>query len=107
MNWVDIGWDDLQTKISSAASSNTYFADATDVDWSKVGEYAKTGWFLPMNKWFSPAASSRTCRSSARSRSNNKLIGMPFDASFMVTTVNTKDFAKAGVRGRAHHARAV
>jgi multiple sugar transport system substrate-binding protein len=56
VQWVEIGYDDLQTKISSAASSNTYYADATDVDWSKVGEYAKTGWFLPMNQWFSPAS---------------------------------------------------
>ena len=42
--------------VAAAASSNTYYADATDVDWSRVGEYAKTGWFYPMNKWFSPAS---------------------------------------------------
>ena len=41
VNWVNIGWDDLQTKIAAAASANTYFADAADVDWSKVGEYAE------------------------------------------------------------------
>ena len=29
--------------------------------------------------------------------SNNELMGMPFDSSFLVTTVNTKDFAKAGI----------
>ena len=45
VNWVNIGWDDLQTKIAAAAAANTYFADAADVDWSKVGEYEKTGWF--------------------------------------------------------------
>ena len=33
VNWVNIGWDDLQTKIAAAAAANTYFADATDVDW--------------------------------------------------------------------------
>src|SRR5579859_5010861 len=44
VNWVNIGWDDLQTKIAAAMSANTYFADAADVDWSKVGEYEKTGW---------------------------------------------------------------
>ena len=43
VNWVNIGWDDLQTKIAAAASAHTYFADAADVDWSKVGEYQKTG----------------------------------------------------------------
>src|SRR5215469_12524097 len=53
VNWVNIGWDDLQTKIAAAMSANTYFADAADVDWSKVGEYQKTGWFVPLNKYFS------------------------------------------------------
>ena len=56
VNWVNIGWDDLQTKIAAAASANTYFADAADVDWSKVGEYEKTGWFQPLNKWFTVAS---------------------------------------------------
>src|SRR5580692_5844655 len=56
VNWVNIGWDDLQTKIAAAMSANTYFADAADVDWSKVGEYEKTGWFEPLNKWFNVAS---------------------------------------------------
>ena len=55
VNWVNIGWDNLQTKIAAAAAANTYFADAADVDWSKVGEYQKTGWFYPLNQYFSPA----------------------------------------------------
>ena len=37
-------------------SANSYFADVADVDWSKVGEYEKTGWFLPLNKYFSPSS---------------------------------------------------
>jgi multiple sugar transport system substrate-binding protein len=97
VNWVVIGWDDLQTKIAAAASSNTYYADATDVDWSRVGEYAKTGWFYPMNKWFSPASLQSDVPQLDTFMVNGKLIGMPFDASFMVTTANTKDFKKAGV----------
>ena len=96
VNWVVIGYDDLQTKISSAASSNTYFADATDVDWSRVGEFAKTGWFQPMNQWFNPASLKSDVPQIGTFEVNGKLIGMPFDASFMVTTVNTKDLTAAG-----------
>jgi multiple sugar transport system substrate-binding protein len=96
VQWVEIGYDDLQTKISSAASSNTYYADATDVDWSKVGEYAKTGWFLPMNQWLRPASLKSDVPQLGTFEVNGNLIGMPFDASFMVTTVNTKDFKSAG-----------
>ncbi|HTT00118.1 MAG TPA: extracellular solute-binding protein [Streptosporangiaceae bacterium] len=97
VNWVNIGWDDLQTKIAAAMSANTYFADAADVDWSKVGEYQKTGWFLPLNKYFSVSSLRPDMPQLNTFVSNNELMGMPFDSSFLVTTVNTKDFAKAGI----------
>jgi multiple sugar transport system substrate-binding protein len=97
VNWVDIGWDDLQTKIAAAMSANSYFADAADVDWSKVGEYEKTGWFLPLNKYFSVSGLRPDMPQLNTFIVNNKLMGMPFDSSFLVTTVNKKDFAKAGV----------
>ena len=97
VNWVNIGWDDLQTKIAAAMSANTYFADAADVDWSKVGEYEKTGWFEPLNKWFNVASLKSDLPQLDTFVSNNKLMGMPFDSSFLVTTVNKNDFAKAGV----------
>jgi multiple sugar transport system substrate-binding protein len=97
VNWVNIGWDDLQTKIAAAMSANTYFADAADVDWSKVGEYEKTGWFLPLNKYFSPSGLRTDMPQIDTFVVDNKLMGMPFDSSFLVTTVNTKDFQKAGI----------
>jgi multiple sugar transport system substrate-binding protein len=97
VTWVNIGWDDLQTKIAAAMSANTYFADAADVDWSKVGEYQKTGWFYPLNKYFSVASLKSDMPQLDTFVSDNELMGMPFDSSFLVTTVNTKDFAKAGI----------
>ena len=97
VTWVNIGWDDLQTKIAAAASANTYFADAADVDWSKVGEYQRTGWFYPLNKYFDVASLKSDMPQINTFVSNNDLMGMPFDSSFLVTTVNTKDFAKAGI----------
>jgi multiple sugar transport system substrate-binding protein len=97
VTWVNIGWDDLQTKIAAAASANTYFADAADVDWSKVGEYQRTGWFYPLNKYFDVASLRSDMPQLNTFVSNNDLMGMPFDSSFLVTTVNTKDFAKAGI----------
>ena len=51
VKWVNIDWDSLQTKISAAATANTYFADATDVDWSRVGQLGKLGWFYPMDDY--------------------------------------------------------
>jgi multiple sugar transport system substrate-binding protein len=98
VNWVNVGWDDLQTKIAAAATANTYFADATDVDWSKVGEYQKTGWFYPLDKYFSVASLKSDMPQLNTFVSNKELMGVPFDSSFIVTTVNTKDFAKAGIK---------
>jgi multiple sugar transport system substrate-binding protein len=97
VNWVNIGWDNLQTKIAAAAAANTYFADAADVDWSKVGEYQKTGWFYPLNSYISPASLTSDMPQLKTFESNGQLIGVPFDSSFLVTTVNEKDFAKAGI----------
>jgi len=97
VNWVQIGWDNLQTKIATAASSNTYFADLTDVDWSKVGEYAKTKWFVPLNSYFDPTTLKADVPQIDTFMANGQLLAMPFDASFTVTTVNTKLFSKAGI----------
>src|SRR5580698_1574820 len=97
VNWVNIGWDDLQTKIAAAMTANSYFADVADVDWSKVGEYQKTGWFDPLNKYFNTATLGSDMPQLDTFVSNKELMGVPFDSSFLVTTVNTKDFAKAGV----------
>src|SRR5580693_3887299 len=97
VTWVNIGWDDLQTKIAAAAAANTYFADAADVDWSKVGEYQKTGWFYPLNSYFNVASLKSDMPQLNTFVSNNELMGVPFDSSFLVTTVNKKDFTKAGI----------
>jgi multiple sugar transport system substrate-binding protein len=101
VTWVNIGWDDLQTKIAAAMTANTYFADAADVDWSKVGEYQKTGWFYPLNKYFDVASLRSDLPQLNTFVSDNELMGMPFDSSFLVTTVNTK--MTRGVDGVRQH----
>ena len=97
VNYSYIQWDNLQTKIVAAAEAHTYFADVADVDWSKVGEYYQTKWFLPLNKYFNPSALYAQYPQLASFVRNGNLLGMPSDASLLVTTVNTKDFAKAGI----------
>ncbi len=98
VNYSYIQWDNLQTKIVAAAEAHTYFADVADVDWSKVGEYYQTKWFLPLNKYFNPSSLSSQYPQLASFVRNGELLGMPSDASLLVTTVNTKDFAKAGIK---------
>ncbi|MGO8683826.1 MAG: extracellular solute-binding protein, partial [Thermoleophilia bacterium] len=96
VNWVEIGWDNLQTKIAAAAGSNTYFADLTDVDWSKVGEYYKTKWFMPLNQYFSLTSLKADMPQIDTFASHGQLLGLPFDSSLTVTTFNTKLAQAAG-----------
>lgn len=97
VNWDYLQWDDLQTKIASAAEANSYFADVADVDWSKVGEYYQTKWFHPLNSYFSIGSVNTQYPQAASFIRDNTLMGMPMDASMLVTTVNEKDFKAAGV----------
>ena len=97
VNWSNLQWDDLQTKIAAAAEADTYFADVTDVDWSKVGEYYVTKWFLPLNKYFSISALASQYPQLSSFVRDGTLVGMPMDVSLLVTTINEAEFHKAGI----------
>ena len=97
VNWVNIGWDSLQTKITAAMVAHTYFADVTDVDWSRVGQFYKLQWFTPLNKYFDISTLGKDVPQLGTFIDKGTLVGVPVDASFMVTTVNTADFKRAGI----------
>ncbi|WP_308467094.1 extracellular solute-binding protein [Rathayibacter soli] len=97
VKWSNVDWDSLQTKISAAATANTYFADATDVDWSRVGQLGQLNWFYPMEKYLDTKAMAADMPQLNTFTSGSHVIGIPYDASFMVTTVNKDMFAKAGI----------
>lgn len=98
VHWVDMGWDTLQTKITAAMSAHVYFADVADVDWSRVGAFAVLKWFQPLDKYFSVSALKSDVPQLNAFIVNKQLIGMPMDASYTVTTVNTRDFRRAGIK---------
>lgn len=100
VKWVNIDWDSLQTKISAAATAKTYFADATDVDWSRVGQLSQLGWFFPMDSYLDTKSMAADVPQLASFTSKGHVVGIPYDASFMVTTVNTEMFSKAGANPR-------
>jgi ABC-type glycerol-3-phosphate transport system substrate-binding protein len=97
VKWSNIDWDSLQTKIAAASTSNTYFADATDVDWSRVGQLGKLNWFYPMENYVNTKALAADMPQLTSFTSGGHVVGIPFDASFLVTTINKALFAKAGV----------
>jgi multiple sugar transport system substrate-binding protein len=97
VKWTDVDWDDLQTKISAAAQAKTYFADVTDVDWSRVGQLGKLGWFYPMETYLDTKSMAADMPQLPSFTYEGHVVGIPFDSSFMVTTVNKTMFAKAGI----------
>ena len=97
VKWVNLDWDSLQTKISAAAQAKTYFADATDVDWSRVGQLGKLGWFHPVDQYVDTAAIKDDVPQLASFTYGGHVMAIPYDASFMVTTANTDLLGKAGV----------
>lgn len=97
VKWTDIDWDSLQTKISAAALSHTYFADVTEVDWSRVGQLGKLGWFIPSSKYFDLKTLQSDMPQMSSFAADGTVYGIPNDSSFMATTVNKTDFAKAGI----------
>jgi multiple sugar transport system substrate-binding protein len=97
VKWSNIDWDSLQTKIAAAATSHTYFADATDVDWSRVGQLGRLGWFYPMSKYMDVKSMQSDMPQMSSFQANSTVYGIPFDSSYMVTTVNKSQFAKAGI----------
>lgn len=97
VNWDYVQWDSLQTKIAAAAQAHSYFADVADVDWSKVGEYYATKWFMPLNKYFPLAGVRSQFPQAPAFIRNGQLMGMPMDGSLLVTTMNEKDLKAAGV----------
>lgn len=97
VTWSSSDWDSLQTKISAAATANTYFADVTNVDWSRVGQLGKLGWFLPLETYLDANSLKSDMPQLASFTLDGHVVGVPYDSSYMVTTVNTELFAKAGI----------
>lgn len=96
VTWVQMGWDALQTKITASSQAHVYFADVTDVDWSRVGQYYLLKWFVPLNKYF-PASSLKDVPQLTSFEYNGQLVGLPADTSFTVTTINMAMLKKAGI----------
>ena len=97
VKWATTDWDSLQTKIATASTSNTYFADATDVDWSRVGQEGKLGWFLPLENYLDTKSMTSDMPQLSSFTYKGKVVGIPFDSSYLVTTVNKELFTKAGI----------
>jgi multiple sugar transport system substrate-binding protein len=97
VHWTTIDWDSLQTKIAASSTAKAYFADATDVDWSRVGQLDKLNWFYPMQNYVDTKSLASDMPQMTSFTVGKNVVGIPIDASFLTTTVNKQMFTKAGV----------
>jgi len=97
VKWTAWDWDKLQAKIMDTTRAKTYFADVTDVDWSRVGQLSRLYAFYPMEQFLDTKALSSDVPQLTSFTSGGHVIGIPYDASFDVVTINTSMFAKAGI----------
>jgi multiple sugar transport system substrate-binding protein len=97
VKWTNVDWDSLQTKITAAVTAKTYFADATDVDWSRVGQLSKLNAFYPMDELMDTKSLASDMPQLTSFTANGHVVGVPYDASFDVVTVNKRMFTQAGV----------
>ena len=91
-----LGWDDIRTKIITSMVAGTAPADATEVDWSWVGQFGSAGWYEPLDDKVDKAVISDTPAASIF-RYDGKLLAVPYSNDFRVLIYNKAHLDKAGV----------
>ena len=97
VQWTVVDWDKLQEKITESVKTKAYFVDATDVDWSRVGQLSRLYAFYPMEQLMDTKSLAPDMPQLTSFTAGGHVIGIPYDASFDVVTINKTMFAKAGI----------
>jgi len=91
-----IAWDSIHPKIVSSEAAGVAPADITNIDWSWVGQFAKTDWYIPLNKW-EPKSLIAGSPVSPIFNVDGKQLGIPYYIDFRGMLVNMTDLHKAGI----------
>lgn len=89
-------WANIHDKIVTAEAAHVSPADVAEMDWSWVGQFAKAGWFTPLNHDIAPIALKDAINLNIFTI-NNQILAMPYNFGFKETTINWTDFQKAGI----------
>ncbi|HVJ40387.1 MAG TPA: extracellular solute-binding protein [Dongiaceae bacterium] len=91
-----LGWDDIRTKIVTSMVAKTAPADATEVDWSWVGQFGAAGWYQPLDGKVDPALIADLPTAKIFTF-DGKLMAMPYNNDFRILIYNKAHLAKAGI----------
>lgn len=91
-----LGWDDIHTKIVTSTVANTAPGDATEVDWSWVGQFGASKWYQPLDGSVDASAVADVPTSKIFTY-DGKLLAVPYNNDFRVLIYNKTQLAKAGI----------
>ncbi|PKR89979.1 ABC transporter substrate-binding protein [Pleomorphomonas diazotrophica] len=92
-----LGWDDIRTKIITSMVAGTAPADATEVDWSWVGQFGSAGWYAPLDDKIDKAVIADIPTASIF-RYDGKLLAVPYSNDFRILIYNKAHLEKAGIK---------
>jgi multiple sugar transport system substrate-binding protein len=92
-----LGWDDIHTKIVTSTVANTAPGDATEVDWSWVGQFGASKWYQPLDGFVSADAIADVPTSRIFTY-DGKLLAVPYNNDFRVLIYNKTQLSKAGIK---------
>ena len=89
-------WDAIRDKISVAGAAGSELADVAEFDWSWTGQFAQSGWFVPLETVFSQDLIN-DLQNKAAFTANGHLYAIPYSNDFRISAYNTKMFTDAGI----------
>lgn len=98
VNWSNIDFDSLMTKIAASGAANAYYSDVTYFNFTNIQQYGKLKWFVPLDDYIKDLSINTTELGDLGSYTwDQKILALPYDSAFGVTTVNNDMFTKAGI----------
>jgi len=91
-----LGWDQILTKVATSMIAGSPPADATEVDWSWVGQFGTAGWYQPLNDAVD-AATLADIPSAKIFIFNGHLLAVPYANDFRVLIYNSDHLKRAGI----------
>ncbi|MFS8114262.1 extracellular solute-binding protein [Rhizobium jaguaris] len=91
-----LGWDDIHTKIVTSTVANAAPGDATEVDWSWVGQFGASKWYQPLDGAVDASAVADAPTAKIFTY-DGKLLAVPYSNDFRVLIYNKAQLSKAGI----------
>lgn len=91
-----LGWDQILTKIATSMIAGSPPADATEVDWSWVGQFGAANWYCPLDGLVD-AATVADIASAKLFVFNGQLLALPYANDFRVLIYNRDHLKRAGI----------